>query len=41
METAEINLKTAKLDLELAQNNLDLIVNQEKEKYENKAEDAV
>lgn len=41
LETSEINLKSATTDLQLAKANLDLIVNQEKEKYENKVEDAI
>lgn len=41
LETAEINLKSATTDLKLAEANLELIVNQEKEKYENKVEDAI
>jgi len=41
LETAEINLKSSTTDLKLAQDNLELIINQEKEKYENKVEDSV
>ena len=41
LETAEINLKTATTDLQLAKDNLDLIIGQEEEKYENKVEDAI
>ncbi len=41
LETAEINLKSATADLSIAKENLVLIENQEKEKYENKVEDAI